>query len=74
MIAPMTWRRFQILVCAIIAVVAVIRLMTGNVLGGLITAAIAVLLFSWTTGYPLISRLRRAWRFFRGRKGGRGGS
>lgn len=58
----MDWRRLQLLLCLIIAGVAVIRFMTGNIVGGLVSAAIAVLLFSWTTGYPLASRARRLWR------------
>jgi hypothetical protein len=69
----MTWRRLQLLLCLLIAAVAVIRFLTGNLIGGLITAAIAVLLFSWTTGYPLIGRLRRGWRFVRRKSDARGG-
>lgn len=67
----MSWRRLQIALCLIIAAVAVIRLMTGNIIGGLITAAIAALLFSWTTGYPLLGRLRSVWRLLRRALGAR---
>ena len=58
----MNWRRLQLLLCLVIAAVAVIRFVTGNIIGGLVSAVIAVLLYSWTTGYPLASRLRRALR------------
>lgn len=68
----MSWRRLQILLCLIIAAVAVIRFMTGNIVGGLLSAIVAVLLFSWTTGYPLLGRLRRAWRLLRRVVGRRG--
>lgn len=61
----MTWRRLQILLCLIIAAVAVIRFMTGNIIGGLLAAIVAALLFSWTTGYPLLGRLRAVARLVR---------
>ena len=58
----MNWRRIQVLLCIAIAVIAVLRFLSGNIIGGLVSAAIAVVLFSWTTKYPLVSRIRRAWR------------
>jgi hypothetical protein len=68
MIGPMSWRRFQLLLCAVVAAVALIRLATGNIVGGLLSALLALGLFSLATDFPLISRARRIIRLLRRRK------
>jgi len=59
----MSWRQLITLLALIVAVVAVLRLATGNIIGGLVSAAIAVVLWSWAADYPLLKRLRQVWRF-----------
>lgn len=61
----MSWRLIQLLLCLVVALIAAIRLATGNIIGGLFSAAIAIVLFCWTTGYPLLTRLRRLYRLLR---------
>lgn len=60
----MSWRQLIYLLAMIVAVVAVLRLVSGNIIGGLITGAIALWLWSWAADFPLVKRLRQAWRLF----------
>lgn len=64
----MTWRQLIFLLSIIVAVVAVLRLATGNIIGGVVSAGFALLLWSWAADYPLVKRLRQIWRLFNRRR------
>ncbi|MCB9557112.1 MAG: hypothetical protein H6707_13475 [Deltaproteobacteria bacterium] len=59
----MTMRRINLILCLIVVAVAVARFATGNVIGGLVASAVAVVLGSLAAEYPLFSRLNRVARF-----------
>jgi hypothetical protein len=47
------------------AVVFVLRLLSGNVIGAIIPLVLAAVFASIAFDFPLISRVRRAWRMVR---------
>lgn len=61
MISVMTWRRFQWLLCALMAVIALLRLLTGNLLGALIPAALAVIFGALAADVPIWQRAKQLW-------------
>jgi len=61
MIAPMTWRRFQWLLCVAMAVIALLRLLTGNIVGALIPAALAVIFGAVAAEVPIWQRAKQLW-------------
>ena len=58
----MTWRRFKLALFAVFVIVAAIRLMIGNLAGGIVTAALAVLVGSWALELSLITRVKKIYR------------
>lgn len=61
----MTWKRFHLLLCVLVAAIAVIRIVTGNYLGAIIPIILAVIFGSIAADFPILSRLRRIWRLIR---------
>ena len=61
----MTSRQLLTLLAIIVAVVAVLRLLTGELISGLLTAILALALWSWASGYPLRKRAGQLWRLLR---------
>ncbi len=57
----MTWRRFQWLLCAAMAAIALLRVLTGNIVGALIPAALAVIFGALAADVPLWQRVRQLW-------------
>jgi hypothetical protein len=57
----MTWRRFQWLLCAAMAVIALLRLLTGNLLGALIPAILAVIFAALAADVPILQRAKQLW-------------
>ncbi len=64
----MTWRRFHMGLCIFMAVIALLRIVTGNLIGALIPGAMAVVFGSIAWDYPIFSRLRQIWRLVRRKK------
>ena len=58
----MTWRRFHLLLCLIMVVVAVLRLATGNLIGAAIALVLAAVFGAIAAEYPLLSKARDIWR------------
>jgi hypothetical protein len=56
-----TWRRFHLLLCLIMVAITVLRLLTGNLIGAIIPAILAVAFGSVAANYPITSILRRIW-------------
>jgi hypothetical protein len=56
-----TWRRFQWLLCVAMAVIALLRLLTGNIFGALIPAALAVVFGGLAADVPIWKRAKQVW-------------
>ena len=56
-----TWRRFHLLLCLIMVAITILRLITGNLIGAIIPALLAVAFGSVAANYPITSVLRRIW-------------
>ena len=56
------WRKLHLVLCVVVAAIALIRLVTGNVLGAIIPIALALVFASIAFDYPLWQRLRRLGR------------
>ena len=61
----MTWRRFHLVLCVICAVIAVLRIATGNYIGAIIPLVLAAIFGSIAADFPLLDRIRRIWRLGR---------
>ncbi len=64
-LSGMTWRRFHLLLCLIMVGIGVLRLASGNFIGGVIALVLAAVFGSIAADYPLLSRLRGVWRLTR---------
>ncbi|MBW2734416.1 MAG: hypothetical protein JRH20_18670 [Deltaproteobacteria bacterium] len=64
----MTWRNLCWTLFILSLVVGVLRLMTGNLLGAVITLALAAYLGSVVLDYPVLKRLKQLLRLLRWRK------
>ncbi|MFZ5786034.1 MAG: hypothetical protein ACOY3Y_06295 [Acidobacteriota bacterium] len=56
-----TWRRFHLLLCLIMVAITLLRLITGNLIGAIIPALLAVAFGSVAANYPLTSVLKKIW-------------
>jgi hypothetical protein len=56
-----TWRRFQLLLCLVMVAIAILRVITGNLIGAIIPALLAVVFGSIAADYPILSTVRRIW-------------
>lgn len=56
------WRKLHLVLCVVVVAIALIRLVTGNVLGAIIPIALALVFASIAFDYPLWQRLRRLGR------------
>ena len=61
----MTWRKFHWLLFLVVVVVAIIRIMTGNLLGALVPIVMAIIFASIAADYPLVSRVKQTWSMAR---------
>lgn len=68
MFGSMSWRRFHLVLCLLMAFIAVMRAMTGNIIGAVVPAVLAVVFGSVAFDYPLIKRVRQLWALFRRRR------
>jgi uncharacterized membrane protein YdjX (TVP38/TMEM64 family) len=68
----MTWRRFYLGLALLMAVIAIARVVTGNLIGAVIPLLLAAVLFSSATDYPLLQRARQLWRIIQRTKGRKG--
>ncbi len=57
----LTWRRFHLLLCLIMVAITILRLLTGNLIGAIIPAILAVAFGSVAANYPITTVLRRIW-------------
>ena len=64
----MTWKRFHMILCVFMAVVAILRVVTGNIIGAIIPAFLALVFGSIAFDYPIFSRLRRVWKLLSWRR------
>lgn len=58
-------RRLHWVLFAVAAIVAILRLLDGNLLGGLLAGVLAALFASIAADYPLARRAREVWRWLR---------
>jgi hypothetical protein len=64
----MTWRRLNLILFALTAVVGVLRLMTGNIIGAVISLALAAYFGSVAFEFPVIERAKQIWKIMRWRR------
>jgi len=63
----MSWRKLHLILFALMAVVAFLRLMSGNILGALVPLVLAAVFGSIAFDYPLLARVRQLWKLLRWR-------
>ena len=57
----MTWRRFHLILFAVMVAIFLLRLATGNLIGAIIPLILAGFFGSVAFDYPVLSKLRRLW-------------
>lgn len=67
----MTWRNLCWILFILFLVVGVLRLMAGNLIGAVITLALAAYFGSIVLDYPVLKRLKQLLKLLRWRKGKR---